>query len=128
MNDTPSSQSKTRVLLLSDGSVLDFAVEDMLHHNAVTEIVGPAVDLDETLHRIQAFVPDVIILNQARERQGLAPLWQWIMTNMPAVRLIALNAAETSMSIYEGGMHTTRAAADLLDAIQRSESELPDAP
>jgi chemotaxis response regulator CheB len=128
MDGTPSSRSKIRVLLLCDASVLDFAVEDMLHQNTVMEIVGPEAGLDETLHRIRAFVPDVIILNQARERRDSVLLWQCIMGDMPAVRLIALNATETSVSIYEGGTHTIRAGADLLDAVHLSESELLEAP
>jgi chemotaxis response regulator CheB len=128
MDGTPSNRSKIRVLLLSDTSVLDFAVEDMLHENAVIETVGPEAGLDETLQRIRAFVPDVIILNQARQRKDSALLWPRMVGDLSGVRLIALNATETSMSIYEGGTHTIRAAADLLDAVQQSASELLGAP
>lgn len=128
MDGNLNGRSKIRVLLLSDASVLDLAVKGMLHQDTVMEIVDPEADLADTMHQIQAFVPDVIILNQSRQRRDSAKLWQHLMDDMPGVRLIVLNATETSMSIYEGGTHTIKGATDLLDAVQLTGSELQAAP
>lgn len=118
MNDTPSHRSRTRVLLLSDASVLDLTIEGLLGQNVIMEVVAPELNLDDTLHRIRTFAPDVIVANEARQRRDAALLFQHIVDDMPGVRLITLNTTETSISIYEGGTYAIRAAADLLDAVQ----------
>lgn len=92
------------------------------------EVVDPEAGLDDTLHRIRTFTPDVIILNQARQRRDTALLRQCIIDDMPEVRLIVVNVTETSMAIYEGGTCTVRATADLLDAVQLTALESLEVP
>lgn len=127
MDNIPKGRSEIRVILLSDASVLDLAVEGLLRQYTVMETIDPKLSVDATLHKVRAFVPNVIIVNQTRQRQDAAVLCQRIFDELPGVRLIALNTAETSISVYERGTHTTRAADDLLDAVQRTTSE-PRAP
>lgn len=128
MDGQPNCESKIHVLLLSDASVLDLAVEGILHQNTAMEVVDPEAGLDDTLHRIRTFTPDVIILNQARQRRDTALLRQCIIDDMPEVRLIVVNVTETSMAIYEGGTCTVRATADLLDAVQLTALESLEVP
>jgi chemotaxis response regulator CheB len=118
MDSTSNDRSRTRVLLLSDASVLDLAVEGLLCQDTVLEIVDPESDLDNTLRRIRTFEPDVIIVNEARQRRDSTLMWQRILDDVPGIRLIALNAQEVSMSIYEGGTQTVKTGADLLGAVQ----------
>jgi DNA-binding NarL/FixJ family response regulator len=125
MDSTLNGRSRTRVLLLSDASVLDLAVEGLLRQDAVLEIVDPESDLDDTLYRIRTFEPDVIIVNEARRRRDSALMRQRILGDMPGSRLIVLNAQEESISIYEAGRQAVKMEADLLDAVQLAELELP---
>ena len=125
MNSTSDGRCRTRVLLLSDASVLDLAVEGLLGQETALEIVDPESDLDDALHQIRTFEPDVIIVNEARQRRDPTLTWQCILDEMPEIRLIALNAQEVSMSIYEGGTQTVKTGANLLEAVRLAASELP---
>jgi hypothetical protein len=124
MDSTSNGRSVARVILLSDASVLDLAVEGLLGQDTVLEIIEPESDLDDTLHQIWAFEPDVIIVNEVRQRRDSALRRQRILDYVPGCRLIVLNAQEASMSIYEGGTHAVKMEAALLDAVQLAELEL----
>lgn len=127
MDGTSNGYSRIRVLVLSDASVLDLAVEGLLRQDTVLEIVDPESDLDDTLHQIRTFEPDVIIINEARRRPDAALIWQRILGDVPGIRLIALNAEEGAMAIYEGATRPVKKPADLLDAVQLAKSKPPTA-
>ena len=87
--------------------------------------MGPESSLDDTLHRIRAFAPDVIIMNEGYWQRESTLNWQCLLCEMPGLRLVVLNTQIASLSIYEGKTHTVMAAADLLAAVQSAGQEPP---
>jgi AmiR/NasT family two-component response regulator len=85
----------TRILLGDFGAVTRLGFEDALREEGVQLVESAADDLRE---RVIAVLPDVVVIDL--DRRDAAELAARVVTQFPAVKVIACSSVEPKMRIY----------------------------
>lgn len=114
------AQRGIRVLVLSDESLFNLGVQNILAQQETLEILSCESDAGSVRAHLQAFQPHVIVLNSAQQQGASAPEWTEILRDTPGVRLLGLSLQDSSVCIYRGETMQVREVADLVRAIVES--------
>jgi DNA-binding NarL/FixJ family response regulator len=120
MNDKQNGRSKVRVLVFSDESLLSLGIETLLRGETLLETASCESDMGETLDRIRAFEPQVVILATYQQYGETASNWMRILKDAPGIKLLGLSLQDNTICIYRGDTQQMEEGADLLRAIEQA--------
>jgi DNA-binding NarL/FixJ family response regulator len=120
MGTEQTAQSSVRVLVLSDETLFNFGVQNLLSQQEALEILSCEPDAGAVKAQLQAFQPHIVVLNSAQQQGASAPEWIDILRDTPGVRLLGLSLQDSSVCIYRGDTMQVREVADLVRAIVES--------
>jgi len=113
-----NGQASVRVLVLTDESLFNLGVQNLLGQQEALEILGCESDADEIRHHLQTFQPHVVILNSAQQYGATTPEWMQILRDTPGIRLLGLSLQDNSICIYRGETQQVTEVEDLVRAIE----------
>ena len=109
---------KARVLVVSEPSLFEEGLEELLRQEQGLEIVGREADPEEAVRRIKESLPDVIILTDGEAATGLdAELLRMVREGF-RLRMVEVHLATNTLCIYCGEQQPIREARDLVDAVR----------
>ena len=120
MGTEQTAQSSVRVLVLSDETLFNLGVQNLLSQQETLEILSCEPDSGVVKAHLQAFQPHIVVLNSAQQQGASAPEWIEILRDTPGVRLLGLSLQDSSICIYRGDTMQVREVADLVRAIVES--------
>ena len=120
MGTEQTAQSSVRVLVLSDETLFNLGVQNLLSQQEALEILSCEPDAGAVQAQLQAFQPHIVVLNSAQQQGASAPEWIDILRDRPGVRLLGLSLRDSSVCIYRGETMQVREVADLVRAIVES--------
>ena len=110
--------SKARVLLVSEASLFEEAIEALLREEPGLEIVGRESDPRQAVGRIRDCHPDVVIVVDGEGETGLeAELLRLAREGFP-IRIVEVNLATNTVYVYSGRQQSVREAGDLVRTVQ----------
>lgn len=95
------SQSKIKVLLVDDHSVVRYGIRSILDKNPLIQVVGEAGSLTETYEKAESLKPDVVLLDmKLPDGDGVAGCIR-LKSVMPNIKVIILTAFAEENIVYE---------------------------
>lgn len=96
----PHGREKTRILLAMEHALLRQGVARILSDEPSFEVVGQAVDDEDTLHQLARLRPQVLLLDAALPRQGGVPLAEEVRRRHPDTRVVVLTLSEDDELLF----------------------------
>ena len=118
MGSKRNGQARVRVLVLTDESLFNLGVRNLLGQQEVLGVLSCESDADEIRHHLQTFQPHVVIFDSDQQHGATTPEWMWILRDMPGIRLLGLSLQDNSICIYHGETQQVREVEDLVRAIE----------
>ena len=112
--------TSTRVLVLSDQSLFNLGVQNLLRQCSTLEIRSCESDLDVVLTCLQTFQPRVVIIDSDQQQGAPASEWMHILRSAPEIKLLGLSLQDNSICIYRGETQQVREVEDLVRAIEEA--------
>jgi DNA-binding NarL/FixJ family response regulator len=106
-----------RVFILSRRSLFHQGIETLLSEKAEFEIVGQDAEPSEAVECIQAFNPDVIILNLDDPELDLSSPVLCVLRERVDTRIVGLSLKENKICVFQGENKQVHQLDDLFDAI-----------
>ena len=125
MGMEPDRQASVRILVLSDESLFNLGVQNLLGRYPTLEILSCDTGEEEVAAHLQSFQPDVVVLNMAQQQGAQAAEWLRVLRDRPGIRLLGLSLEDSTVCIYRGETQQVKEVGDLLRAIERSTTESP---
>jgi len=113
-----TGQTSMRVLVLSDESLFNLGVQNLLRQYSTLEIRSCESDLGAVLACLQTFQPQVVILDSDQQHGAPASEWMHILRSWPEIKLLGLDLEDNSICIYRGETQQVREVEDLVRAIE----------
>jgi DNA-binding NarL/FixJ family response regulator len=117
--------TRLRIVLAEDHGIVREGVKRLIHAEGDMDVVGEAVDGEETLVAIRTLQPDVAVVDVALPRLNGIQVTRQLLKDAPNVRVVALTVHEDvgyAREMVDAGAHgyvLKRAApADLIRAIR----------
>ena len=116
---------RPRVLLVSEPSLFQDAIEALLREEPGLEIVGRETDARQAVVRIRECRPDVVIVADGEGETGLeADLLRLAREGFP-MRIVEVHLATNTVCIYSGKQESVREAGDLARTVRHICAGLP---
>ena len=109
---------KARVLIVSQPSLFEDGIEELLRQEQGLEIVGRETDPEEAVRRIKEDSPDVVILTDGEAATGLDAELLCLVREGFRMRIVEVHLATNTLCIYCGEQQPIREVRDLVDTVQ----------
>jgi len=120
MSKEKVARSKVRVLIVSEPSMFEEAIETLLREEPDLEIVGRETDPHQAVERIRECHPDVVIVADGEGETGLeAELLRLVREGFP-MSIVEVHLATNTVCIYWGEQQPIRAVGDLVNTVQHA--------
>jgi DNA-binding NarL/FixJ family response regulator len=95
------SQADRRIIVLESNQLLNSGVQSVLQSHGYKQVIGvPASDMEEILHKIESYKPDVIIMDETSWEVNQLKLTPCLV-NHTKLRTVIVNLYDNHIWIYE---------------------------
>ena len=112
------ARPKARVLVVSQPSLFEDGIEELLRQEPGLEIVGRETDTEEAVRRIKELHPDVVILTDGDAATGLGAELLRLVREGFHMRIVEIHLATNTLCIYCGERQSIREVRDLVDTVR----------
>ena len=112
------ARPKARVLVVSQPSLFEDGIEELLRQEPGLEIVGRETDTEEAVRRIKELHPDVVILTDGDAATGLGAELLRLVREGFRMRIVEVHLATNTLCIYCGEQQPIREVRDLVDTVR----------
>lgn len=113
MSSQKNGESKVRVFMLSNQSLFDVGLENLLRQESALEIVGCEADLDQALERIKKLAPDVIFVSSIDASGYPTSAMIRLMNGSVGTKIVRLNLQDNTVSVYREDQREVEEVSDL---------------
>ena len=125
MSKDKVAKSKARVLLVSEPSLFEEGIEELLRQEPGLEIVGRETDPRQAVGRIRESHPDVIVVADGEGETGLEAELLRLVREGFRIGMVEVHLETNTLCLYWGERRPIREVGDLTDTIQRICAALP---
>ena len=112
------ARPKARVFVVSQPSLFEDGIEELLRQEPGLEIVGRETDPAQAVERVKETHPDVIILTDGEAATGLDAELLGLVREGFHIRIVEVHLATNTLCIYCGEQQSIREVGDLVDTVQ----------
>ena len=112
------ARPKARVFVVSQPSLFEDGIEELLRQEPGLEIVGRETDTEEAVRRIKELHPDVVILTDGDAATGLGAELLRLVREGFRMRIVEVHLATNTLCIYCGEQQPIREVRDLVDTVR----------
>ena len=112
------ARRKARVLVVSQPSLFEDGIEELLRQELGLEIVGRETDPAQAVERIKETHPDVVILTDGEAATGLDAELLRLVREGFRMRIVEVHLATNTLCLYCGEQQPIREVRDLVDTVK----------
>jgi len=112
------ARPKARVFVVSQPSLFEDGIEELLRQEPGLEIVGRETDPAQAVERIKEAHPDVVILTDGEAATGLDAELLRLVREGFHMRIVEIHLATNTLCLYCGEQQSIREVRDLVDTVQ----------
>ena len=113
-----TARPKARVFVVSQPSLFEDGIEELLRQEQGLEIVGREEDPQQVVRRIKEAAPDVILVADGEAATGYAPELIRLVREGFRIRVVEVHLATNTLCLYCGERRPIREVRDLVDSLE----------
>ena len=118
MSTERTARPKARVFVVSQPSLFEDGIEELLRQEQGLEIVGREEDPQQAVRRIRESHPDVILVADGEATTGLGGELIRLVREGFRIRVVEVHLASNTLCLYCGERQPIREVRDLVDTLE----------